>query len=303
MTIAIYLHISLHITHNCDSMFIFMLQIDQNDRYQSRVFLVDGGIEVGGAAADLYLEAMGRFDSRGSFDYRQMARWVAVHAIAEGRGTLECEGRSYTAGAGDLFVFFPGQHVHYFDLPGSPWRYTWFVLGGRHAEGVLGHCGITRTRPHRGGGLLPIMESIFREVETEYGRDRVSPTAAVALAWRLVHAMEPTGAPSPRPGLAERARLIFDHHYGEPLTVESIAERLGVSRATLFRAFHAEYGASPKAVLDGLRLERARGLLRASDYSIKEIAASCGYANEAYFSRAFKARTGLPPGRWRRSAS
>ena len=58
-------------------------------------------------------------------------------------------------------------------------------------------------------------------------------------------------------------------------------------------------GASPKEVLDGLRIERAKRLLLSSNGSVKEVAAACGYASEAYFSRAFKARTGHPPGTWR----
>ena len=52
-------------------------------------------------------------------------------------------------------------------------------------------------------------------------------------------------------------------------------------------------------MLDGLRIERAKRLLLSSNGSVKEVAAACGYASEAYFSRAFKARTGHPPGTWR----
>ena len=76
--------------------------------------------------------------------------------------------------------------------------------------------------------------------------------------------------------------------------------KLNVSRSTLFRAFKEEVGRSPKQVFDDLRMQKAEHLLRASTETVKEIADACGYAGEAYFSRAFKARRGLPPGTWRR---
>ncbi len=257
---------------------------------------------VGGVEPDLFLGAMGRFVSRGGFVYRQVSNWVALHVIMEGRGTVAVEGRSFTVGAGELFTFFPGQLINYHDDVEQPWRYTWFTLRGAHAEEVLAHCGLDRVHPVRSVAVREELESVFRDVESEYSRTTVSPTAAIVLAWRMVRALEPQNAPSSRPSLGERARLLFDHHYGEPLTVDEVAQKLRVSRATLFRAFRAEHGVSPKQFLDGLRLERAMRLLRASDQSVKEIASGCGYGSESYFSRVFKQQTGQPPGQWRRNA-
>lgn len=223
----------------------------------------------------------------------------------EGCGTVSVGGRPLAIKAGDLFAFFPGQ------VPGrlkneqghsqQPWSYTWAGLDGAQAEAVMAHCGLDRARPIRSGAFHKGLERVFCGVESEYARTKVSPAAAVSLAWQLVRELEQTSEPVPRPSLGERARHLFDHHYGVPLTVAEVAQKLHVSRATLFRAFRAEHGVSPKQFLDDLRLERAKRLLRASDQSVKEIAIGCGFGSESYFSRVFKQQLGQPPGQWRRN--
>ena len=249
---------------------------------------------------ELYLTRLGRFQSDGRFDLQQLPSSVNVHVIADGRGRMVARQRVFDVGAGDIFVFFPNQHIRYGDQRETPWRYTWFTLRGTRAESLLLQCGFSPDSPYRAGGRTPGLESGFTAVEEEFGQPSVSPLAAAALGWQLVRELEPHQTPQAPPSLATQARNLFDHQYGLNLSVDELAAKLNVSRSTLFRAFKEELGRSPKQVFDDLRMQKAEHLLRASTESVKEIAAACGYAGEAYFSRAFKARRGLPPGTWRR---
>ena len=62
------------------------------------------------------------------------------------------------------------------------------------------------------------------------------------------------------------------------------------------RSFKRHTALSPLQYLNGLRIERAKVLLRLeSSLSVGEIAVRCGFSDPLYFSTAFKRHTGLSP--------
>lgn len=96
------------------------------------------------------------------------------------------------------------------------------------------------------------------------------------------------------------ARQYLRDHYANPVTIQSLSERLGVSRSTLHEQFTSRLGLSPQQYLMQLRLEAACHALETSQMSIDEIAASCGLRDKSYFSKVFKGRFGMPPGAFRK---
>ncbi|MHC4886184.1 MAG: helix-turn-helix domain-containing protein [Planctomycetota bacterium] len=82
-----------------------------------------------------------------------------------------------------------------------------------------------------------------------------------------------------------------------------LAQACGLSPKHLTRLFIAQYGISPKQLQIRLRINRARGLLEDTPLHLKEIAARLGYPDAYTFAKQFKAQTGIPPGRLRRTQS
>lgn len=83
----------------------------------------------------------------------------------------------------------------------------------------------------------------------------------------------------------------------ESLNVARIAAAHGVSVRTLQVVFK-ENGSSVQRYLQSRRLERARYLLQHDEHGLRpvaEIASVCGFADAAYFARAFRAAYGFPP--------
>lgn len=99
--------------------------------------------------------------------------------------------------------------------------------------------------------------------------------------------------------LVRRAVAIYRDDLARPPSTEQLADRLGVSRASLDRAFAADLGLAPAHLLARLRLDAARRLLRTTGRSVSEIAYALGYCNPAYFSNVFRAATGASPKAWR----
>jgi transcriptional regulator GlxA family with amidase domain len=138
-------------------------------------------------------------------------------------------------------------------------------------------------------------------------RDLGEPVAN-AIAQRLVlYARRPGYQSQFSPVLAAQARAdsafsdLIDwirEHLGEPLDVERLAERAGMSPRTFHRRFVEATGETPGRFIETIRLDHARQLLQ-TRASLKEIAAKAGYATQGQFSKAFARRFGLGPGLFR----
>jgi AraC-like DNA-binding protein len=100
------------------------------------------------------------------------------------------------------------------------------------------------------------------------------------------------------PGLA---RLVRDRLDTDRPTLEALARELGTHPSHLVRTFRREYGLPPHRYLIGRRLDRARRLLLAG-MPIAEVAAECGFHDQAHLTRHFRALLGTTPGRFRMAA-
>lgn len=88
---------------------------------------------------------------------------------------------------------------------------------------------------------------------------------------------------------------------GTPHTVESLADKVGMSRSAFAARFSNAYGSGPIELLRDLRLLRAATLLRDSELPIKRIADMVGFTSRTAFSRLFEQRTGQSPTHFRRA--
>lgn len=99
---------------------------------------------------------------------------------------------------------------------------------------------------------------------------------------------------------AECVAYINAHFCDPRLDIGEICGHGFISASSLQRKFRQYFAQSPKEYLIRLRMNRALELLLADELSVREIALSCGFSSEKYFSRAFKAQYGCPPSQIKR---
>ncbi|WOO42357.1 AraC family transcriptional regulator [Rubellicoccus peritrichatus] len=93
--------------------------------------------------------------------------------------------------------------------------------------------------------------------------------------------------------IVEKAKAYIEKHYGEELSVESIAKSLGSSRSHFMREFKKGTGQTVNQYLTNYRVEQAKLLL--VEKSVTETAFEVGFNNSNYFSTVFKKQTGMRP--------
>lgn len=101
---------------------------------------------------------------------------------------------------------------------------------------------------------------------------------------------------TPDDKLMERVMKYVNEHLNDSeLSVEKVADAVGISRVHLHRKLKEITGQTPHALIKNLRLRQAAKLLENPKQSIADIVYSCGFSNTASFSTMFKAEYGVSP--------
>lgn len=96
----------------------------------------------------------------------------------------------------------------------------------------------------------------------------------------------------------ERIQAVLEHineHAFETLNIEILAKVCSLSPSRFSHLFQEQMGQAPMKYIEERRLDRARELLMISSRPIAIVAEECGFSSAYYFSRLFKARTGMSP--------
>lgn len=83
------------------------------------------------------------------------------------------------------------------------------------------------------------------------------------------------------------------------VSIDSTARALDTSVRTLQRALHRDCGADFRELVNVIRMQRAKELLRGSSASITQLSTEFGYSSPANFARAFRKATGMAPHEFR----
>ncbi|WP_420768626.1 response regulator [Parageobacillus thermoglucosidasius] len=110
------------------------------------------------------------------------------------------------------------------------------------------------------------------------------------LAWRHQQANGKLG----------KAKDYIDEHYHHPLTLEEVAEYVGISPCYFSKLFKDRFGMTFIDYVTDVRIARAKKEMADPNKSLKEICFLVGYNDPNYFSRVFKKHTGMSPSEYRK---
>lgn len=82
----------------------------------------------------------------------------------------------------------------------------------------------------------------------------------------------------------------MEQHSEPPLSTLALAESVRITRRQLERLFRLHLNDTPSRFYLGLRLDKARQLLRQTDLSVLEVSIACGFESPSYFTRSYRAR-------------
>lgn len=86
------------------------------------------------------------------------------------------------------------------------------------------------------------------------------------------------------------------------LTVDDICKAVGLSRYYFMREFRRITGYTLTSYINIIRCEQAKMLLQTNENMVKDIASTCGFDSESYFTNVFKRYTDMSPSEYRKKA-
>ena len=91
----------------------------------------------------------------------------------------------------------------------------------------------------------------------------------------------------------------LQQHYDSDVSIDSLAERVGMGPRNFIRRFKAATGRVPGAYIQMLRVSAAKELLENGASSIQAVSSKIGYEDIGFFRNLFKRHTGMTPGEYR----
>ncbi len=99
--------------------------------------------------------------------------------------------------------------------------------------------------------------------------------------------------------LSNRVLTYLSIHFREQISLDNLADEMGVSRFHLSHLFSNKLGIGFKEYLNNLRVECAKSILRSTDIPVAEVYAASGFENQRTFNRVFRESTGQSPRNYR----
>ena len=228
-----------------------------------------------------------------------------IHYVVSGRGFYQIDEKKYTLNPGDTFLIYPHTKVTYFADKDLPWEYYWVGFWGSDASTILGATDFSPESPVIYGDSFSdsIRDHIFKIYEAR-GNDAFHATAMTGRLYLTLARFIKDSAHRPEINetsytYVQKAIDYIHYHYSYPVSVDEVADYVGISRSQLFRAFKTHLSKSPKEYLTEFRIRQACTLLKHSSLSIGVIAASVGFDNGLYFSKVFNKVKGMSPTAYR----
>lgn len=93
----------------------------------------------------------------------------------------------------------------------------------------------------------------------------------------------------------------FEEHIHESLTFDALCEAAKLSPTTIKKLFRQAFGCGAMEFFMGRKVDRAKQYIREDRLNFTEIAEVLGFSSIHYFSKVFKAKTGMTPSEYARS--
>ena len=228
-----------------------------------------------------------------------------IHYILKGKGRYYIEDTRYSLKAGQGFLIEPDVLTFYQADADDPWEYLWVGFNGSNVKEYLRDVGLNSGylifRSDYGAELkdtvVEMMKDTTSSISNQYARQGLLYSFFAILSKNTN-----ISAPQEQDGENIHIRRAVEYvrnNYFNPIRVTDIAKYVCVDRTYLYELFRRYLDVSPQEYLTNYRLTRAAELLTLTELKLGEIALSCGYQNAYSFGKAFKAKQGITPAKYR----
>lgn len=277
------------------------------------------------SSLDIHLLSIGRANSGKEWNYRNVNNFYnRLLLVLDGEATISHHGREYQLGPNDLHLVPCYVSVNYL----CPNKFDhYYITFTSRAFGGVDICSIqeydyqrkARARDHdffeqmlslNPTSELPVKDptlGLYRQYHEEQFRTYHEKSARIHLdnmsyISLLLSPFITSRVVEDSRGNARRlfAFLCYvEEHLHHPISIKDVADHLAVTPNYLSDWLASQFRFRPVEYINRRRIEEAQKQLIITRKSIKEISYDLGFSSVSYFSRVFKAQTGVAASRYR----
>jgi AraC family transcriptional regulator len=252
------------------------------------------------------------FPSQSVTEPRHWVRHDQAFAMMLGTGSIEWGSRrsamerfDYTAGDLALCDRHQGEWVGLMNTPHLQLGVSDAALMAC-SDGAYGEVELRPSRKFADPRLSAMVAAVHAEMVAGFPSGRLfldSVEQAMAVALVNAHAVRHRPVQISRGGLGSarlrRIRELVHAKMEDDLSLDEMAQAVGLSTAHFARMFRKSTGETPHKFVLRQRLERAKVMLRAPDARVLDVAVACGFKTQQHFAQVFRDVWGVTPTEYR----
>ena len=234
----------------------------------------------------------------------QVREYYIIHYILNGKGIYKYQNNQYHLKKGDFFLISPFDNDPIYQADAvSPWEYIWIGFEGSKAEEVLSELGYNGE--NKVGHVLN-QNLINQHIEELITTNFLSQSSSLTIQGKLITILSllsldgtnislNSNMSTQQKHIEQFCLYIRQNYWRKDLSVQKIADDLGLNSSYLSRIISKKFGESTSEYLIKYRMLKAKFLIENSDHKISLISKAVGYENPLSFSRAYKKVFGHSP--------
>lgn len=227
--------------------------------------------------------------------------------LVEGEGVFTSEHiKEQKIKSGDIFLLFPGEWHSYHPAENSKWKSYWIGYKGKNMDDRVKYGFMSPEKPiyHVGysAEIIQLYDSAMKAAKEEAAYSQQRLAGIVNNLIGVMYSKERNiilNRDRNKVDIINKARLIIREKLESRITIQEIAEQMGMGYSNFRKLFKEFTGVSPALYQQELRLQKAKELLSTTNTSIKEIAYQLNFDSPDYFSSKFKMKVGCKPSEYR----
>lgn len=223
-----------------------------------------------------------------------------IEYVEAGSGTVHLDATTFHPSGGDAYFLQAKKNQHYYADRGDPWKKYFINFSGTLADSLAEGYGLSNQSYFEG---LDIKNELCRIIEIGKLKDGDHTAELIGILNDILFKMRAHQKKNcDRVGIEYEMKDYLNTQITAKFKMEHLCKQVSRSESQTIRIFKKTFGVTPYAYLLSKKIEFSKRLLENTNLSISQIADKLCFADEYYFSNAFKSRVGIAPTLYRKEA-
>lgn len=218
-----------------------------------------------------------------------------IECCVSGYGAVIINGREFPIGPGDCYFLLPGDTVTHMADRVEPRCGISCSADGTSIGQLLAKAGISSRQPFAPRALFAQLNGQLEQIlQLEDRADPGAELRQVGCLYHILGLLLENCSDVDKNAVIQKAVGIMETRYHTPMTMQQLAQLVGMERSYFSTFFKSRTGLSPHKYLTRLRVQKARMLMQNDSMSVAMVAESVGL-DPQNFARIFKRELGVTP--------